>query len=71
LEKGIGICFELNKRNLSFLKLNSGLNSCKKIKIINACVCDRVGIVDFNSGPDSTMGHIGKGEFKIIQVGFR
>lgn len=67
-EKGFVYAFEPSQRNLSFLKLNLGLNSCKNVKIINACVGDRTGLVDFNSGPNSTMGHIGKGDLKVKMV---
>ena len=59
--------FEPAPRNLFYLREHLRLNHVKNVVVIEAAVSDRSGVVSFDEGPHSSMGHIvdGGGSFQV------
>jgi FkbM family methyltransferase len=55
---GLVYAFEPIPRNLNFLKRHSEMNKFNNIKILDIAVSDHQGMIHFEEGSHSTMGHI-------------
>jgi len=63
--------FEPLPRNLCFLKEHLRLNNVSNVTVIEVAVSDKSGIISFDEGPGSSMGHIaqdGKLQVKTVAL---
>jgi FkbM family methyltransferase len=60
--KGKVFVFEPSSRNIFYLRKHLSLNDIRNVEVIEAAVTNKSGVVSFNEGPHSSMGHIASTE---------
>lgn len=67
--KGKVVAFEPVPRNLLYLQEHLRLNQITNVTVIEAAVLDKCGTTFFETGPDSSMGHVAtKGQLRVQVV---
>lgn len=70
-DSGLVVSFEPLPANLAYLRRHVRLNKCDNVRIITACVSDRVGVCQFDRESSSGTGHIaddGKLSFPTVTL---